>query len=94
MKHSGKFENLSQGGLRLNRLIERYETLYTQGRIDALDELDEIPLLRKMKKREEVKSKITVGVMIVSIAILIFAMCRNFTQIKCMKMMLNSCKSC
>ena len=67
VKQSGKFENLSQGGLRLNHLTERYETLYSQGRIDALDELDEIPQLRKMKKREEIKTKIMVGVMIVSI---------------------------
>lgn len=67
VKQSGKFENLTQGGLRLNHLIERYEMLYSQGRIDALDELDEIPQLKKMKKREEIKSRIMVGVMIVSI---------------------------
>ena len=70
VKQSGKFENLGHSGLRLNHLIERFEMLYSQGRMDALDELDEIQQLRKMKKREEIKSRIMVGVMIVSISLI------------------------
>ena len=66
VKQSGKFENLSQvSGLRLNHLIEKYELLYSQGRLDALDELDEIPQLAKMKKREDIKHKIMAGIIIV-----------------------------
>ena len=69
VKQSGKFENLSHGGVRLGQLIEKYETLYSQGRLDALDELDEVPLLGKMKKREDIKNKIMAGIMIVSITV-------------------------
>ncbi len=66
VKQSGKFENLSQGGLRLTHLIERYEMLYSQGRLDALDELEELPQLNKMKKKEDIKHKIMAGIMVVS----------------------------
>ncbi|XP_065071564.1 uncharacterized protein LOC135696192 [Rhopilema esculentum] len=73
VKQSGKFENLSHGGVRLSQLIEKYETLYSQGRLDALDELDEVPLLRKMKKREDIKNKIMAGIMIAS-----FRICQDY----------------
>eukprot|EP00794_Sanderia_malayensis_P005265 gene5265-5931_t len=67
VRESGKFENLSQGGgLRLTHLIERYELLYSQGRIDALDELDDNTELNKMKRNEDIKHKIMAGIMIAS----------------------------
>ena len=77
MKQSGKFEDLSQSGLRLNHLIERYEILYSQGRLDALDELDGIPQLRKMKKREEIKIRVMIGVMIVSSSLIFSALSKR-----------------
>ena len=65
VKQSGKFENLSEGGPRPAHLVERYESLYSQERLDALDELEIIPELSKMKRSDEIKTKILMAIMVV-----------------------------
>jgi len=63
---NGKFENLSQGTTRPSQIIERYTQLYTQGRIDAMDDLDQIAGLSKYGKHQEMKQKILYGIMVAS----------------------------
>ena len=63
---SGKFENLSQGMMRPTQIIERYGLLYTQGRLDAMDDLDSLSGLAKYGKHQEMKQKILYGIMVVS----------------------------
>lgn len=66
---SGRFEDLSKGGTRPTQIIERYGLLYTQGRIDAMDDLDQIAGLSKYGKHQEMKQKILYGIMVVSVSI-------------------------
>lgn len=63
---SGRFEDLSKGGTRPTQIIERYGLLYTQGRIDAMDDLDQIAGLSKYGKHQEMKQKILYGIMVAS----------------------------
>ena len=63
---SGKFENLSQKSIRPTHIIEKFGLLYTQDRIDAMDELDQIIGLSKYGKHQEMKQKILYGVIIAS----------------------------
>ena len=64
---SGKFENISQGGTRPSQIIEQYGQLYSQGRLNAMDDLDQIAGLSKYGKHTEMKQKILYGIMVVSI---------------------------
>lgn len=61
----GKFENVSQG-TRPSHIVEQYGLLYTQGRVDALDDLDNISGLSRYEKHDEMKQKILYGIMIAS----------------------------
>merc|ERR1712151_557363 len=62
----GKFENISQGGARPNQIIEQYGQLYSQGRLFAMDDLDQIAGLSKYGKHTEMKQKILYGIMVAS----------------------------
>lgn len=62
----GRFENISQNGIRPSHIIERYGNLYSQGRLNAMDDLDQLPGLSKYGKHTEMKQKILYGIMVVS----------------------------
>ncbi|XP_066913382.1 uncharacterized protein [Clytia hemisphaerica] len=62
----GKFENISQGGTRPSQIIEQYGQLYSQGRLNAMDDLDQIAGLSKYGKHTEMKQKILYGIMVAS----------------------------
>ena len=63
----GKFENVSQGGTRPSQIVEQYGQLYSQGRLNAMDDLDQIAGLSKYGKHTEMKQKILYGIMVVSV---------------------------
>lgn len=47
-------------------LVERYDNLYTQTRLDAMDELDEVESLEKLDENSDIKNKILFSVIVVS----------------------------
>ena len=57
LKKGGKFEDLSAGECRPSALAERYDNLYTQTRLDAMNELDELESLDKVDEVEISKTK-------------------------------------
>jgi len=61
LEKGGKFEDLNQIS-RPTELIRLYNSLYSQGRIDALDALDNI---REMTEAEDLKSKLLFSVVVV-----------------------------
>ena len=66
LKKGGKFEDLSAGECRPSALVERYDNLYTQTRLDAMDELDDVESLDKMDDGGDIKNKILFSVLVVS----------------------------
>lgn len=54
------------GECRPSALVERYDNLYTQTRLDAIDELDEVESLAKMDDSGDIKNKILFSVLVVS----------------------------
>lgn len=66
LKKGGKFEDLSAGECRPSALVERYDNLYTQTRLDAMDELDEVESLDKLDDNGDIKNKILFSVVVVS----------------------------
>ena len=67
LKKGGKFEDLSTGECRPSALIKRYDNLFTQTRLDAMDELDEVESLNHLVDSGDIKSKILFSVLVVSI---------------------------
>lgn len=65
LKKGGKFEDLSTGECRPSVLVERYDNLYTQTRLDAMDELDEVESLEKLDENSDIKNKILFSVIVV-----------------------------
>lgn len=68
----GKFENISNGGTRPSQIVEQYGQLYSQGRLNAMDDLDQIAGLSKYGKHTEMKQKILYGIMVVSCETILF----------------------
>lgn len=66
LKKGGKFEDLSAGECRPSALIERYDNLFTQTRLDAMDKLDEVESLNQMDDSGDIKDKILFSVLVVS----------------------------
>ncbi|XP_065649383.1 mitochondria-eating protein isoform X1 [Hydra vulgaris] len=66
IESNGRFENLCQGATRPSQIVEKYDILYTQGRIDAIDDLDKIAGLSKYGKHQEMKQKVLYGIMVAS----------------------------
>lgn len=66
LKKGGKFEDLSAGDYRPSALVERYDNLYTQTRLDAMDELDDLESLDKLDDNGDIKNKILFSVVVVS----------------------------
>lgn len=73
----GKFENVSHGGIRPSQIVEQYGHLYSQGRLNAMDDLDQIAGLSKYGKHTEMKQKILYGIMVVSRKLFYFVMLAN-----------------
>ena len=71
MKKGGKFEEPSAGECRPSALVERYDNLYTQTRLDAMGELDELESLDKVDDSGDIKNKILFSVLVVSTIIFI-----------------------
>jgi Mitochondria-eating protein len=63
-KGSTKFEDLNLGDMRPTQLIRRYGNLYSEGRLDALDSLDDIP---EMSNFDDLKGKLLLTILVVSI---------------------------
>lgn len=66
LKKGGKFEDLSASDCRPSALVERYDNLYTQTRLDAMDELDDLESLDKLDDNGDIKNKILFSVVVVS----------------------------
>lgn len=66
LKKGGKFEDLSAGECRPSALIERYDNLFSQTRLDAMDKLDEVESLNQMDDSGDIKNKILFSVLVVS----------------------------
>jgi hypothetical protein len=56
------FEDLSLGENRPSRLVQRYGSLYSQSRIDALDALDDLPELADC---DDLKVKLLFSILVV-----------------------------
>lgn len=63
---SEKFENVSAEFPRTEQLIKEYDDLYSQLRLEAMDDLDDIESLNSLEKSDEIKSQLTFAVMVVS----------------------------
>ncbi|KAK2572704.1 Mitochondria-eating protein [Acropora cervicornis] len=66
LKKGGKFEDLSAGECRPSALIERYDNLFSQTRLDAMDKLDEVESLNQMDDSGNIKNKILFSVLVVA----------------------------
>jgi hypothetical protein len=62
-KGSTRFEDLSLGDMRPTQLIRRYGNLYSEGRLDALDSLDDIP---EMTTFDDLKGKLLLTILVLS----------------------------
>jgi hypothetical protein len=62
---SEKFENISDELPRTEQLIEQYDDLYSQLRLEAMDDLDNIESLNCLEKSDEIKSQISFAIMTV-----------------------------
>ena len=82
MKKGGKFEDLPAGECRPSALVERYDNLYTQTRLEAMDDLDELESLDKVDDSGDIKNKILLSVLVVSniIFICIYS-CDSFKKV-------------
>jgi hypothetical protein len=58
------FEDLSLGENRPSRLVQRYGSLYSQSRIDALDALDDLPELADC---DDLKVKLLFSILVVRV---------------------------
>lgn len=63
---SEKFENISDEFPRTEQLIKLYDDMYSQVRLEAMDDLDNIESLNCMEKGDEIKSQISFALMTVS----------------------------
>jgi len=62
-KTSTKFEDLNLGERRPTQLIRRYGNLYSEGRLDALDALDDVA---EMMQFNDLKGKLLLTILVVS----------------------------
>ena len=62
-KTSTKFEDLNLGDRRPTQLIRRYGNLYAEGRLDALDALDDVT---EMAEFSDLKGKLLLTILVVS----------------------------
>lgn len=65
LKRSEKFENISDDLPRTEQLIKQYDDLYSQLRLEAMDDLDNIESLNCLEKGDEIKSQISFAIMTV-----------------------------
>ena len=66
-KTSTKFEDLSLGDRRPTQLIRRYGNLYTEGRLDALDALDDV---NEMIEFSDLKGKLLLTILVVGFTLI------------------------
>ena len=66
LKKGGKFEDLCEGESRPTALVEQYDDLCTQVRIDALDDLDQVESMERLQDSGDLKNKILFSVVVVS----------------------------
>jgi hypothetical protein len=62
---SEKFENISDEFPRTEQLIRQYDDLYSQLRLEAMDDLEDIESLNHLEKSDEIKSHISFAIMVV-----------------------------
>ena len=67
LKRSSKFEDLSDGEYRPSQLVERFENLYSQVRLDTMDGLDEMDLFSELEDSDTIKAKLLFSVVVVSL---------------------------
>ena len=63
--NSEKFENVSQDVVRVDHLVKQYDDLYSQLRLEALDDLDNIKSFDDLERSDEIKSQITFAIITV-----------------------------
>jgi hypothetical protein len=62
---SEKFESISDELPRTEQLIKQYDDLYSQLRLEAMDDLDTIESLNSLEKSDKIKSHISFAIMTV-----------------------------
>lgn len=62
---SEKFESISDELPRTEQLIKQYDDLYSQLRLEAMDDLDNIESLNYLEKSDKIKSHISFAIMTV-----------------------------
>lgn len=65
LMNSEKFENISQDVVRVDDLVKQYDDLYSQLRLEALDDLDNIKSFDDLERSDEIKSQITFAIITV-----------------------------
>jgi len=65
LRKGGKYDDLSEIDSRPSTLVENYENLYSQTRIEALDDLDEIQAFNKLEDATSIKAKLLFSVVAV-----------------------------
>lgn len=63
--NSEKFENISEDTPRVDHLVKQYDDLYSQLRLEALDDLDNIAAFDSLERSDEIKSQITFAIITV-----------------------------
>ncbi|KAK3714629.1 hypothetical protein QZH41_002631 [Actinostola sp. cb2023] len=66
LRRGGKYDDLAEVDIRPSTLTENYENLYSQTRIDALDDLDDIEAFERLDDASSIKAKLLFSVIVVS----------------------------
>ena len=59
---------MSEGECRPTALVDRYDNLFTQTRLDALDGLEELDAFNRLEDGDDIKAKLLFSVVVVCIA--------------------------
>ncbi|XP_031562270.1 uncharacterized protein LOC116298064 [Actinia tenebrosa] len=66
LRKGGKFDDLSEADCRPSTLTDSYDNLYTQTRVEALDDLDNIESFDRLEDGNDIKAKLLFSVVVVS----------------------------
>ncbi|XP_032233020.2 uncharacterized protein LOC5508369 [Nematostella vectensis] len=66
LRKGGKFEDLSEADYRPTKLVEAYDNLYTQTRVEALDGVEELEVFDRLEDSTDIKAKLLFSVVVVA----------------------------
>ncbi|EDO36896.1 predicted protein [Nematostella vectensis] len=66
LRKGGKFEDLSEADCRPTKLVEAYDNLYTQTRVEALDGVEELEVFDRLEDSTDIKAKLLFSVVVVA----------------------------